>query len=40
MAGFLAYCNAGHFRRDETVIFLHTGGEPALFVGEGSWLNE
>ena len=40
MAGFLAYSRAGHFSRDETVIFLHTGGEPALFVGEGSWLNE
>jgi D-cysteine desulfhydrase family pyridoxal phosphate-dependent enzyme len=40
MAGFLAHCHAGHFRRNETVIFLHTGGEPALFVGEGSWLNE
>jgi len=40
MAGFLAYCRAGHFRREETILFLHTGGEPALFVGEGSWLNE
>jgi D-cysteine desulfhydrase family pyridoxal phosphate-dependent enzyme len=40
MAGFLAYTRTGHFSRDETVIFLHTGGEPALFVGEGSWLNE
>ena len=40
MAGFLTYTRAGHFSRDETVIFLHTGGEPALFVGEGSWLNE
>jgi D-cysteine desulfhydrase family pyridoxal phosphate-dependent enzyme len=40
MAGFLAFCRAGHFRREETILFLHTGGEPALFVGEGSWLNE
>ncbi len=40
MAGFLAYTRAGRFKRDQTVIFLHTGGEPALFVGEGSWLNE
>lgn len=38
LAGYSAYCRAGHFRPDETVIFLHTGGEPALFVGEGSWL--
>lgn len=40
MAGFLAFSRAGYFKRDETVIFLHTGGEPALFVGEGSWLYE
>lgn len=40
LAGFIAYTRAGHFGRDETVIFLHTGGEPALFVGEGTWLNE
>lgn len=40
MAGFLAHTRAGHFRHNEMVIFLHTGGEPALFVGEGSWLNE
>jgi D-cysteine desulfhydrase family pyridoxal phosphate-dependent enzyme len=40
MAGFLAYCREGHFTRKETVLFLHTGGEPALFVGEGSWLYE
>ena len=40
MAGYLAFCRAGRFRPEETIIFLHTGGEPALFVGEGSWLNE
>lgn len=40
MAGFLAYTRARHFTREETVVFLHTGGEPALFVGEGSWLYE
>ena len=22
------------FKKDETVLFLHTGGEPALFAGE------
>jgi D-cysteine desulfhydrase family pyridoxal phosphate-dependent enzyme len=38
MAGFLAYCRSGHFTQQETILFLHTGGEPALFVGEGSWL--
>jgi D-cysteine desulfhydrase len=40
LAGFIAHTRAGRFRRDETVLFLHTGGEPALFVGEGSWLHE
>ncbi len=40
LAGLMAHSRAGRFRRDETVVFLHTGGEPALFVGEGSWLND
>jgi D-cysteine desulfhydrase len=40
MAGFLAYTRARRFTREETIVFLHTGGEPALFVGEGSWLYE
>jgi len=38
LAGYRAYCRAGYFRPGESVIFLHTGGEPALFVGEGDWL--
>jgi len=40
MAGFLAHTRAQHFTREETILFIHTGGEPALFVGEGSWLYE
>jgi D-cysteine desulfhydrase family pyridoxal phosphate-dependent enzyme len=40
LAGLLAFSRAGHFRPDETVVFLHTGGEPALFVGEGRWLSQ
>jgi 1-aminocyclopropane-1-carboxylate deaminase/D-cysteine desulfhydrase-like pyridoxal-dependent ACC family enzyme len=40
MAGFLAYTRDRHFIHEETILFLHTGGEPALFVGEGSWLYE
>jgi D-cysteine desulfhydrase len=40
LAGFVSYSRSGRYRHDETVIFLHTGGEPALFVGEGSWLYE
>jgi len=40
MAGLLAYTRARQFTREETILFIHTGGEPALFVGEGSWLYE
>jgi D-cysteine desulfhydrase len=40
MAGFLAYSSEKHFTLEETILFLHTGGEPALFVGEGGWLYE
>lgn len=27
-------------RRNRTVVFIHTGGEPAFFAGTGSWLRE
>ncbi len=40
LAGLIAYARTRRYRDDETLIFLHTGGEPALFVGEGSWLHE
>ncbi len=40
LAGLIAHTRARRYQRDETIIFLHTGGEPALFVGEGEWLNE
>jgi D-cysteine desulfhydrase family pyridoxal phosphate-dependent enzyme len=40
LAGLIAYVRRGYYRNGETLIFLHTGGEPALFVGEGSWLHE
>lgn len=39
-AGFMALGKSGHFHPNETVIFLHTGGEPALFAGDGTWLLE
>jgi D-cysteine desulfhydrase family pyridoxal phosphate-dependent enzyme len=32
LAGLLDLVRQGHFGRDETVIFLHTGGVPALFA--------
>jgi L-cysteate sulfo-lyase len=31
MAGLVAMIRAGRFGRDETVVFLHTGGSVALF---------
>jgi len=30
-AAMIAHIRAGHFRPDQTVLFLHTGGTPALF---------
>lgn len=32
MAGLIAEVRAGRLGRDETVVFLHTGGEPGLFA--------
>jgi 1-aminocyclopropane-1-carboxylate deaminase/D-cysteine desulfhydrase-like pyridoxal-dependent ACC family enzyme len=32
MAGLIAHVRAGRFREDETVLFWHTGGLPALFA--------
>jgi D-cysteine desulfhydrase/L-cysteate sulfo-lyase len=31
MAGLIHLVTSGHFQRDQTVVFLHTGGTPALF---------
>jgi D-cysteine desulfhydrase family pyridoxal phosphate-dependent enzyme len=38
VAGLMAHIQDGRLRRDETIIFVHTGGEPALLAGDGSWL--
>jgi L-cysteate sulfo-lyase len=35
MAGLIALIRAGRFRKDENVVFLHTGGSVALFAYEG-----
>ena len=32
MAGYLAHIEMGRYARDKCVVFLHTGGEPSLFV--------
>lgn len=32
MAGLIGLVRQGHFRKDENVIFVHTGGSPALYA--------
>ncbi len=38
MAGYLDGLARGRFDRYKTVVFIHTGGEPAFFAGDGAWL--
>ena len=38
MAGYLHGLAAGKFDHYKTVVFIHTGGEPAFFAGNGDWL--
>ena len=38
MAGYLDGLERGKFDRYKTVVFIHTGGEPAFFAGDGAWL--
>ncbi len=38
MAGYLAKLNANPENDNETTLFIHTGGEPAFFAGNGNWL--
>ena len=39
MAGYLDGLARGKFDRYKTVVFIHTGGEPAFFAGDGAWLS-
>jgi 1-aminocyclopropane-1-carboxylate deaminase/D-cysteine desulfhydrase-like pyridoxal-dependent ACC family enzyme len=39
MAGLIDMVRRGHFAADQTVIFWHTGGQPAIFAYAG-WLSE
>jgi D-cysteine desulfhydrase family pyridoxal phosphate-dependent enzyme len=39
MAGLIDQVRRGHFAADQTVIFWHTGGQPAIFAYAG-WLSE
>jgi D-cysteine desulfhydrase/L-cysteate sulfo-lyase len=38
MAGLIGMIRGGLIRRDETVVFLHTGGQPALFAYDSEQL--
>jgi 1-aminocyclopropane-1-carboxylate deaminase/D-cysteine desulfhydrase-like pyridoxal-dependent ACC family enzyme len=33
-AGMIDLIRKGFFKKDETVLFLHTGGQPALFADQ------
>jgi L-cysteate sulfo-lyase len=37
MAGLIELCRSGIFTRGQTVVFLHTGGAPALFAYEADF---
>lgn len=39
MAGFLHGLQNKQFEQHKKIIFVHTGGEPAFFAGNGDWLN-
>jgi len=32
MAGLIDLVRSGHFAADETIVFIHTGGMPAMFA--------
>jgi D-cysteine desulfhydrase len=32
MAGLIDLSRSGYFKKDERVLFLHTGGSPALYA--------
>jgi D-cysteine desulfhydrase family pyridoxal phosphate-dependent enzyme len=38
MAGYLSGLAKGSFDDCKNVVFLHSGGEPAFFAGDGDWL--
>ena len=35
MAGLIALAKRGHFKREQNVLFVHTGGSPALYAYQG-----
>ena len=39
MAGFLSGLQNKQVAEYQSIVFIHTGGEPAFFAGNGDWLN-
>jgi len=37
-AGMIAHIRAGRFTRADTVVFVHTGGTPAIFTWDSLWM--
>ncbi len=37
-AGLVAHCRAGRFSPDDVVVFVHTGGVPAVFTHNALWV--
>ncbi|MGR8932846.1 MAG: 1-aminocyclopropane-1-carboxylate deaminase/D-cysteine desulfhydrase [Gammaproteobacteria bacterium] len=40
MAGYLHEVRQGRYAQDGCAVFLHSGGEPAFYAGDGRWLGE
>jgi D-cysteine desulfhydrase/L-cysteate sulfo-lyase len=38
-AGMIAHIREGRFRKDEVVVFVHTGGAPAVFTWNTLWVD-
>ena len=38
-AGMIDHIRRGDFERDEIVVFVHTGGTPAIFTHNHLWLD-
>ncbi|MCC7428549.1 MAG: D-cysteine desulfhydrase [Alphaproteobacteria bacterium] len=37
MAGLIDYCRKGHFKKGQTVVFVHTGGQAGLFAYQAAF---
>ncbi len=39
-AALIAHARTGRLTRDDTVVFVHTGGAPAIFTWSHLWTDE